>query len=237
MIESTENPQIKRLVKLMNKPNDQFVVQGYNLVVEAIKSNNLVKLYYLENEKIIEGQFESEIISKRVAKKISGVENGNFIFGICNFHTPIIDLDKPIIVLEKIQDPGNLGNIIRTLAAFKSSNLILINCVNQFNQKVLRSAMGGHFHLNILVYQDSSEVFELLYKNNYKSIGLSLDGEVIKKTPTDSKIAFWFGNEGNGLLPETQAKMDKNILIPISNVESLNVGTTVAIVTYLINQE
>jgi TrmH family RNA methyltransferase len=232
MIESKDNPQIKGLIKLMKTPKKQFVVQGYNLINEAIKSNQLIKLYHLPDEKIPNGSFQTEQISLTVAYKISDVENGSPIFGLCNYKESIIDFQQQIIVLEKIQDPGNLGNIIRTLAALNIKNLILINCVNPYNQKVLRSAMGGHFYLNIVSYNDSMQVINLLKEKTYQSVGLSLTGEPLSKFQKVTKTAFWFGNEGNGLSKSTQAKMDQNLLIPITNVESLNVGTTVAIVAY-----
>lgn len=232
--------KLKQLQKIIKSPDQQFMIEGFNLIEEAFKANCLLTLFCdAKNSATLRLKYPKipiEILLEGASLKLSNVKNGPAVFGLCTKKEKQgIDYSKPIFVLENIQDPGNLGMIIRTLAAFKITNLILINSVCPYNQKVLRAAMGGHFYINWELFNCSNQVIEKLKAANYQLIGLSLAGVKNTNFKLTNKQAFFFGNEGNGLTKQLQVKMDKNILIPIWNIESLNVGVTVALIANQVN--
>lgn len=138
-----------------------------------------------------------------------------------------------IFVLEHIQDPGNLGTIIRTAEAVGASLMLSSDCVDIYNPKVVRSTMGAIFRVHVFSSDNLADDIDTLKQKGICVYGTHLSGTEFYDEKFTSPSAFLIGNEGNGLSAEISAKADKLIKIPmLGSVESLNAATTVAVVGY-----
>lgn len=235
MIESVNNEQIKEIRKLKDKKNrdesNLFLVEGDHLVREAYKSGNLVKLILTED--IYDFDVEKLLVSDKVIKSISELNNSSVI-GICKKISTELNLTKNVLILDGLQDPGNLGTIIRSCIAFGIDNLVLSNnSVDLYNSKVIRSTQGMIFNINI-IRDDLSKVISLLKENNYNIYGTNvINGIDIKDVKKDEKYAIIMGNEGNGISKDVSSLVDKNIYIKMNEkCESLNVAVSASIILY-----
>ena len=235
MIESVNNEQIKEIRKLKDKKyrdeSNLFLVEGDHLVREAYKSGNLVKLILTED--IYDFDVEKLLVSDKVIKSISELNNSSVI-GICKKISTELNLTKNVLILDGLQDPGNLGTIIRSCIAFGIDNLVLSNnTVDLYNSKVIRSTQGMIFNINI-IRDDLSKVISLLKENNYNIYGTNVvNGIDIKDVKKDEKYAIIMGNEGNGISKDVSSLVDKNIYIKMNEkCESLNVAVSASIILY-----
>ena len=144
----------------------------------------------------------------------------------------LIDV-KRYLILDDLQDPGNIGTLIRTALAFSIDQVILSNnCVDLYNDKLLRSMQGANFHISC-IYDDLKTVISTLKKNNVKIIGSALEnGQDIKQIKISEKMAFIVGNEGNGMNKDILEECDYVGYIPINTIESLNVAIAGSIMMY-----
>lgn len=239
MIESINNEQIKEIRKLKDKKyrdeTNLFLVEGDHLVKEAYKAGYLVKLILTED--IYDFDVEKLIVTDKVINSISDLNNVKVI-GVCKKISSDLDLSKNVLILDGVQDPGNLGTIIRSCVAFNINNLVLSNeTVDLYNSKVLRSTQGMNFHINI-VRDDLKNVISLLKENNYTIYGTNvINGIDIKDVKNSNKYAIILGNEGNGISDEISSLVDKNIYIKMNDkCESLNVAVSGSIILYELNK-
>ena len=169
LIGSTDNKKIKDLKKLHQKKyRDEtrtFLVEGEHLVKEAYESGNLLEVICLYGE---EFNYNVPIINvtSNVMKAISQLDTPYNIVGICKYMDEK-ELGKKILMLDDIQDPGNLGTIIRSSLAFNIDTIILSQkCVDLYNSKVLRGCQGMNFHINI-IRDDLKKYITKLKEDNY----------------------------------------------------------------------
>ena len=235
MIESINNEQIKEIRKLKDKKyRDEFnlfLVEGDHLVKEAYKAGYLKKLIVTED--IYDFNVEKLIVTEKVINSISDLNNVKVI-GVCSKITKELDLNKNIVILDGVQDPGNIGTIIRSCVAFNIENLVLSNeSVDLYNSKVIRSTQGMLFNINI-IRDDLKNTIKLLKDNNYTIYGTNvINGIDVKDVKTNEKYAIILGNEGNGISSEINALVDKNIYIKMNDkCESLNVAVSGSIILY-----
>ena len=235
IITSINNEKIKEIKKLKDKKyrdlNNLFMVEGLHLVSEAYKNNCLKEIICLENTNI---DFNVPItyVKENVIKSISSLDNVNII-GICNkkLHN---NLGEKIVVLDNIQDPGNLGTIIRSSVAFNVDTLIISeDSVDLFNPKVIRATQGMIFNLNIIITNIESKIKELKEKQ-YLILGTDVNNGIsINSLEKNNKICIIMGNEGNGLSSNVKKLCDKFIYIKMNDkCESLNVGVATSIILY-----
>ena len=133
-----------------------------------------------------------------------------------------------------MQDPGNLGTIIRSSVAFNISTVVLgNNCVDLYNSKVIRACQGMNFHINI-IRRDLKDFITNIKKEDYYILGTNVnDGSDLKSISNLSKYAIIMGNEGNGVSKEIQDMCDRNIYIKMNDkCESLNVAVATSIILY-----
>ena len=235
MIESVNNEQIKEIRKLKDKKyrdeSNLFLVEGDHLVKEAYKSGKLVKLILTED--IYDFDVEKLLVSDKVLQSISELNNTSVI-GVCKKVSTGLDLTKNIVILDGVQDPGNLGTIIRSCTAFNVDNLVLsLDTVDLYNSKVIRSTQGMIFNMNI-IREDICDVINMLKENEYKIYGTNVvNGIDIKDVKKNEKYAIIMGNEGNGISKDISSLVDKNIYIKMNEkCESLNVAVSASIILY-----
>lgn len=233
---SLDNSKIKELKKLQMKKyrllNKLFLVEGEHLVNEAYKAGLLVELIVLEGQ-TFNLDVNISYVTLNVMNYLSELENSKVI-GVCRIKENEIKGNK-IVLLDNIQDPGNLGTIIRSCVAFSIDTLILVNCVSQYNSKVLRAAQGLNFYLNIV--NSSYSILDKL-KNNYRIIGTRLnEAKELKNVAKYEKSVIIMGNEGTGISNLSKSMCDEYIYIPMNNnCESLNVGVATSIILYEMNR-
>ena len=240
IIESIDNKKIKELRKLKEKKyrdsEKLFLVEGEHLVLEAYKSGFLKEIILCERE--IDLEIEKVYVTEKVMNTISEMPSKVDIIGVCEIKNSEIDYSNPVLILDGVQDPGNLGAILRSSVAFNIKNIVLSkSSVDLYNNKVLRSAQGMNFHLNI-VREDIPNVIEKLKENNFTIYGTDVvNGIDIKDVQKTLKYAIIMGNEGNGISEEVKKLVDKNIYIEMnSNCESLNVAVSASIILYELNK-
>lgn len=241
IITSLENKKIKYINKLKNKKfRDEegiFVIETKHLVEEAYKSGFLTELYLvdtnIESNILEDDKINKYQITKEIMNKISSLESPSAYLGLVK-KLPTLNYGNRLLILDNIQDPGNLGTIIRSAVAFNLDTLILSNdCVDLYNDKTIRSSEGMLFKLNIL-RKDLNTFLTELKNNNYTIYGTDVvNGSIVGEIKFPKKYAIIIGNEGKGLKSTLKNLVDQNIYIPMSfNAESLNAGIAASIIMY-----
>ncbi len=240
MISSIENNKIKEISKLNIKKyreeSNKFIVEGFHLVEEAYKSNALEEILMLEDEHI-DYSLPITYVTKEVMKKITSLETIPSIIGICKM-IENTNIGERVLILDGIQDPGNLGTIIRSSVAFNIDTIVLSNdTVDLYNSKVLRATQGMLFQINIL-RRDLLNFISELKSKDYKIYSTNVvNGNDISNVKKHNKYAIIVGNEGNGIKKDIQDLSDENIYIKMNEkCESLNVGVATGIILYELNK-
>ena len=233
---SIENEHIKEIKKLNNKKyrdlNGKFIIEGKHLVEEAIKNNLVEEILLLEgnNEKY---DVKTNYVNGKVMKYITELDNPSKIIGICHKKNDKIQGNN-ILILDDIQDPGNLGTIIRSAVAFNIDTIILSKTgVDLYNSKVLRSTQGMIFNINIVVSDIKEEILKLK-SDNYKILTTNVEGgKLVKSIEKNQKFAIIIGNEGKGVSKEIKELSDEYIYIEMNKkCESLNAAVATSIILY-----
>ena len=236
VVTSLDNKRIKNLSKLLIKKyrdeEGKFLVEGEHLVEEAYKAGVLLEVVKCEDY-IGEYDVPTTLVTYEVIKKLSNTQSPQRIIGVCK-KLEEKEIGNKVLVLEDLQDPGNLGTIIRSSVAFNVDTIIVSNnTVDIYNDKVLRSSEGMLFHINI-IKRDINNILDELHNSGYTLYGTKVDGGTnIKEIEVSEKFAVIMGNEGAGVSNDTLDKCDKYLYIPMNNnCESLNVGVATSIILY-----
>ena len=227
-IDSLSNTKVKNWNKLKEKKyRDEtglFLVEGDHLIKEALKKQIVVSTIGLN-------ETYDYTVNPEILKKLSSQKSGTKEIAIVKkIEEKKVDGDK-ILILDNIQDPGNLGTIIRSAVAFNISTIILSDdCVDLYNDKVIRSSEGMIFNINI-VRKKLIEIIPKIKENGYTVYATTVNGKGYFEN--DSKIALVIGNEGNGIKEDILNLCDKNITIKMNKeCESLNAGVAASILMY-----
>ena len=237
VITSLNNEHIKELNKLKEKKyRDQtntFMIEGEHLVYEAIKKELVKEIIVLEGEDFYSDSVKITYVSKEVMKKLSSMDSYPNVIGICTKKEEE-QIKGNALILDDLQDPGNLGTMIRSAVAFNIDTIVLSpRTVDLYNQKVIRSTQGMLFHINIIV-KDLEEIIKELKQNNYKIYGTKVDnGKNVKEINIKDKYALVIGNEGNGMSEKVSNLCDEYLYIKMNTrVESLNAAVAASILMY-----
>ncbi|TQC51525.1 RNA methyltransferase [Mycoplasmopsis mucosicanis] len=228
LITSSSNPLIKKIKKILKGDNDYFVIEGENMIVEALNTKQQIE-HILE----IEGQnkFANSIkISDNVLNSISSTTNPSGCVALIKKTLKEL-YSSNIIFCDNVQDPGNVGTIIRSAVAF-GFDTVYTN-VNVYNPKILRSTQGAIFKIKVIKYNDAfSELNSLQNTHQIFISTLTKDAKTIENTvfPTQNKVIV-LGNEGHGVQSKLYALKAQKIYIPIE-FESLNVAVASGILMY-----
>ncbi len=241
-IESKDNKFIISLAKLVDKKErnlrKEYLIEGLHLVDEAYKEQVLECVIGTNEVELNKYDVDKIIVTEEVIKKLTTTINSQNIIGLVKMKDYSFSKQKKIVILDDIQDPGNLGTIIRTAAALGYNAVVTSNnSVDYYNDKTIRSSQGSIFKID-LIKLDLIPFIKKLKELDYKVYGTSLKNGVNLKTIISSeKIALIFGNEAHGVRDEILNLTTKNIYIEMQNrVESLNVAVTSAIILYELNK-
>lgn len=248
-ITGKNNDLIKSVKKLLSsskerRVNNSFVLEGARLVFDALSSLCRIKCFlvtesaydkYREQcDEIINRAEKSYLISDEISVKLSETENAQGIFAVFGIEEKTVDFkaDGKYIALDNVQDPGNLGTILRTAEALGIDGIIIGGGCDLYNPKVLRATMGAVFRVNTIRCSDAAEVLASLKAQNFKIYATSPSSSA--KPITDADFSGGgicvIGNEANGISDRVSELADDLITIKmLGRAESLNASVAASI--------
>ena len=264
-ISSKDNSRIKRLAALLSSKKQRnsegvFVIEGMRGCVDAVKECNdgfleIEALFYVKeakesfSERLDTGVFdtldESKLfeITRELADKVSleGNTQGAFVVAKA-VHKPLPQkLDgRRYVVLDNIQDPGNLGTVLRTADAVGADGVILTNnCAELYNPKVIRSTMGSICRVNIYIENSFEQVISTFGSSGITSVAAVVrNGRMLSSYHFDDKSAVVIGNEGRGLSDEHTEMCDDKVTIDMhGRLDSLNASVAAAVIMWEMSKE
>ena len=261
-ISSKDNDFIKHVKKLKDKKyrdeSNEYIVEGIKLIEEAIKEKAQIKQIVIceENEKTNAiskslmyeiSRYDCVYVTKQVFNSITQVVAPQGIFAIVSktfgdtsqkfqkVEEKKIDYTQDVIVLlDDIQDPGNLGTILRTIDSCGLNQIVVSKgTVDAYNPKVIRSTMGAIFRINIIEREDLIKTIKEARKHHFKLQVTSLEADMTIYDVDYKKKIIVIGNEANGVSKEIQDIADEKVKIPmLGKTESLNASVAAGIVLY-----
>lgn len=235
-IESLSNGRVKEWIKLKNKKvRDEkglFLIEGEHLIEEAQKQKLIKEIISIDET--LEGDF---YVTKEIMKKLTSQVSISSRIAVC-YKKQELPIQDKILVLDRIQDPGNLGTMIRSALAFGFFDIVISeDTVDLYNEKVVRSSEGMLFNINVI--RKDLEIFLKEIKSEYQILATDVkNGENIKQISVSNKVALIIGNEGQGVQEKIKNYSNKFIKIPINkNCESLNAGVAASILMYEIMEK
>ena len=243
LITSLDNDKVKEYIKLKDrkycKKTKTFIIEGMHLVLEAYKKG-IIKELILEKDTVMPFNLPTVYITHEIINKITSMESPSNVMALCNMLENDNLIGNKFLLLDGIQDPGNLGTIIRSAVAFNIDTIVLsLDTVDLYNPKVIRSTQGMIFHINIVI-GNLEVIIDNLKSKEIPIYGTRVDYGInvnILKDKDKKKYALVVGNEGNGIRENVMEKCDEFLYIETNEaVESLNVGVATSIILYELNK-
>lgn len=260
IITSAQNPLIKETKKLQQKKyreeKCQYLIEGVRLVEEAYKTGQIVAAFYddtllktsrgmallhtIESENITLTEVSTQVLSTLAETEtpqgiVAVLQKQSF--GLAGF-TP--SQSGVILICDGVQDPGNLGTMLRTAwAAGVDALVCLPGTVDPYNGKTVRASMGGIFHVPVYLAPDWQELQQWLRSRNYQLVaGVPEESKNYARVKYDKKVALVIGNEAQGLINIKNEAVDIRVSIPLSKgAESLNAAVACGILLYEIARQ
>ena len=252
VISSKDNELIKHIKKLKDKKyrdeSNEYIIEGVKLIEEAVKGNakikkiivceDTTKTYEIPTNIMLEiAKYECIYVTEKIFASITQVTNPQGIMAIIekNTENQEIDFTQDIIVaLDDVQDPGNLGTILRTVDSIGLNQIIVSKgTADAFNPKVVRSTMGAIFRVKIIEVENLAQAIKEMRKHHFKLMVTSLQTENSIYDIDFNKKIIVIGNEANGVSKEIQDMADEKAKIPmLGRTESLNASVAAGIVMY-----
>ncbi|CAH0346275.1 RNA methyltransferase [Bacillus sp. CECT 9360] len=244
-IESAKNPKVKQWKKLLTKKErdkaGRFLVEGFHLVEEALNEGNLVLEVIVSEDAELPVHFKLEGIevinaANDVLKAISDTETPQGIAAVCEQRNVTFEDINPekVLIIDAVQDPGNIGTMIRTADAAGIDAVILgEGCADPYNPKVIRSTQGSLFHIPV-IKGNLDDMIDQLKNRDIPVYGTALENSVpFENVKKAQSYALLVGNEGQGVNIDLLTKTTQNLYIPIyGKSESLNVAIAAGILLY-----
>lgn len=252
LISSKDNELIKHIKKLKDKKyrdeSNEYIIEGVKLIEEAVKEKVRIKkiivcedttrTYEIPSHVMLEiAKYECIYVTDKVFNSITQVTNPQGIMAIAekNAVDQQIDFAQDIIVaLDDVQDPGNLGTILRTVDSIGLNQIIVSKgTADAFNSKVVRSTMGAIFRIKIIEVEDLVQAIKEMRRHHFKLMVTSLQTKNSIYDIDFNKKIIVIGNESNGVSKEIQDMADEKAKIPmIGKTESLNASVAAGVVMY-----
>jgi len=252
IITSKDNEIIKNIRKLKEKKyrdlNSEYIVEGIKMIKEAITEEAVIKLIVVCEENANSGSIDKKLlyeiakyeciyVSKKVFDLISEVKTPQGILAVIEKNNSEDKIDYKqdvIVVLDGIQDPGNLGTILRTIDSVGLNQVIVSKeTADAYNPKVVRSTMGAIFRVNIIESENLIDTLKNMKKHKYKVMATSLETPNSIYDVEYNRKVIVIGNEANGVSQEILDYADEKIKIPmLGKTESLNASVATAVILY-----
>lgn len=233
----------------------KYLIEGIRLCEEALASQAPVEQFLFCRESIdrnarLETLFQDAVHAKvpiqqtdwRAFKGMSDTETPQGVLGVVKMpkrdRQNVLQSPHPILILDRISDPGNLGMIMRTAEAASCAGLFLTpGSVELYNPKVVRSTMGAIFRLPVFSGENGSELLEEVVQNNRAILAAHIDGTPYHELTKKGPVALLLGNEAFGVDPDLLAQATQTVTIPMAApVESLNVAIASGILLYKLQE-
>ena len=235
LINSKQNNYIKTIYKVNSKKDIEekglFLVEGKNIIVEAIQAGIVIDLLIVDEKMYSTHDVKKTLVNNKIISKLSNNKTNRGSIAICKYKPLLVNLNlaKKIIVLENINNPGNLGTIIRTSLAFGFDAVITLgDSVFVYNDKVIRASQGSLFKIPIMQMKNITKSLKEFKPYRFILSDLAIDLDKIEIN--EDKFALVFGGEANGLTKKIIKEWEgKDIKINIKNIESLNLSVASAI--------
>lgn len=236
MIDSVNNHEVMFYKKLREtkyiKENKKYIVEGVHLVEEAYKAGMLKKVLKT-SECNISYDVDEVLMSKKCLEKISLLKSVPDIMGVVTLKENNDIIGDKIIILDNVQDPGNVGTIIRSALAFNVSTVILSETsVNIFNDKLIRSSEGAIFKVNVITLK-LEEALRKIKTRNIDIFYADMNAEESLDNVDAKKYALILGSEGKGISDLSKSLANRSVKIEMNkDLESLNVAVSASIIMY-----
>jgi len=258
-ITSQNNTAVKEFIKLLDNRKYRLeqgfsTVEGKRIIEDCYNNDVAIRCVFIEEGKqekfnnfinsLSEIGIKVYIISENINSKLSTTKNSQGIYAIIKQRDNLgaidaekfIDNEENFLILSKINDPNNMGVIIRSAVAFGFTNIIVDSfCVDVYNPKVIRGTMGNIFKVNLFVLDDTKEFINNINNKNYTTIATTLGGNSknLGSCKINEPLAIIIGNEANGLDSDIMDISNEKVMIPMNKtVESLNVATATSILMW-----
>lgn len=248
-ITSAKNPKVQLWKSLKDRKgrreNGQFLVEGRKMTEEALRSGFSVTAVLIDADRPTEGDLPEGI-------PVYALPTALFA-SVCDTKTPQgiaavlrlpasgnVPKGKRLVAMDGVQDPGNVGTIIRTADAAGMDGVLLSReCADLFSPKVLRATMGSIFRMELTVTDHLAEMLEQLKRQGCSILSSQLDGEPFyQRQPVGEHFCLIIGNEGNGVSPEVQQTATHRLRLPMrGGAESLNAAIAAGIMMYELNRD
>ena len=252
VITSKDNEIVKNIRKLKEKKyrdlNNEYIIEGIKLIKEAITENVKIKKVIICEECLKEGNIDQKLlyeiakydciyVNKSVFSLMTDVQNPQGILAVIQKESSEENIDYKediIIILDGIQDPGNLGTILRTVDSVGLKQIIVSKTTADiYNPKVVRSTMGAIFRVKVIEADDLINTIKTIKKHKFEIIATSLETSKTIYEINYKKKAIIIGNEANGVSKELLEMADEKIKIPmLGKTESLNASVATGIILY-----
>lgn len=252
VISSKDNELIKHIKKLKDKKyrdeNSEYIIEGVKLIEEAVQEKAKIKkviicddttrTYEIPTSIMLEiAKYECVYVTDKIFSSITQVTNPQGIMAIIEKNTENQEIDYSediIVVLDNVQDPGNLGTILRTVDSIGLKQIIVTkDTVDAFNSKVVRSTMGAIFRIKIIETNDLVQSIKEMRKHHFKLMVTSLQTDNSIYDIEFNKKIIVIGNESNGVSKQIQDIADEKAKIPmLGKTESLNASVAAGVVMY-----
>ena len=251
-ISSKDNSLIKHIKRLKEKKYrdeyGEYIIEGLKLIKEAIQENVDIKHIVVcdgcDNSEMIESHLKYEMarldfiyVPQNIFKLLSDVENPQGVLAVIGKTSKEINIDineDIILALDDIQDPGNLGTILRTADSVGLKQILVSKgTTDAYNPKVVRSTMGAIFRVKVIECENLKETLKALQKQEYKLMTTSLKAKKTIYEVDFKKKIIVIGNEANGVSKEILNLADEKVIIPmLGKTESLNASVATGIILY-----
>lgn len=239
-ITSINNEFIKELNKLHEKKErdkrQQFIIEGFHLIQEAKRYLDLVLIV---DEKDEVAGVENILVTKEIITKLSFTKTPQNIIGICHYFDENQLMGERFLILDNVQDPGNLGTLVRSALGFNIDQVIMsIDSVDMYNDKFIRATQGAVFKMR-MIKRDLIKAILDLKERNVLIIGTSLKASIdLDSLSSTNKYALVLGNEANGVSDDILKLVDTSVKIRTNSLlESLNVGVAGGIILYYLDKK
>lgn len=232
---SKDNASIKKWNSLHLKKNRDmmglFLVEGEHMVSEALQENCIETIITDTGSPF---DFENTVnVTPEIMRKLSSSSSSAHFIAVCRKTEKEPEKKQRLLLLDEIQDPGNLGTLIRTATSFSFDAIYCSKgACDVYNDKVLRSTQGAVFHIPF-IRTDLEQLTKQLQKEHVKVIATSLkNAEPMQNIQAEEKMAFVLGNEGQGVSSQLLKAADARLRIEMQGFESLNVAVAGGIIMY-----
>lgn len=235
------NTLIKDLKKQKRENSSLLFLDNFKIIKDALKSGLKPTCILLEDEnKNIFKDYSCPIykVDSKTIEQLADSKTPQGVVCILKYTQNIVELPKTnFLVLDSLQDPGNVGTLIRTALACSFDYVYLLDCVKPTNSKLIRSSVGAIFNTKVIP-MGKSDFINFAKQNQLKLIATDMEGENIFNYNNTEQIGLVIGNEGQGVSDEIMEICYKRVKIPMNpGIESLNASISGAIIMYQINKD